>query len=439
MHLGRYAGFRSLYVGAVALPMTLAGLLCASRATADDPASTDSSDTADNPDKPAAKPEKPARPAENKLPDSSTKRISFETAGYTDTDHITVFTPSIAASIENVTQGASMHAAYLLDVVSAASVDIVSTATKRWTEGRHEGSLGVDYKPHNFGVSLGGSISREPDYLSYGFGAVVSYDLDEKNLNLTFGYGYSHDTAGRAGTPFAIFSRVLERGTFNGSVTRVIDRSTIASFTGDVVVETGDQSKVYRYIPMFSPQEAPLVPNGASIAYVTANRLPERPLEQLPLERRRFALTSRLAHRFDDSTLRLEERFYADTWAVVASTTDARWIFDLGKRIALWPHVRFHAQKAVDFWQKAYVSGSSLQNPALAFDLPEYRTGDRELGPLWTMVGGLGVRLFLGDKAEPRSWALTVQGDLMYTSYISDLYLTGRTAGIASIGLETEL
>jgi hypothetical protein len=426
MLLGRYAGFRTV---AVALPMMVAGLCRAAPVAADEPAPADSSET------PAEKPpEKPAKPAENKLPDSSTKRISLETASYTDTDHITVLTPSIAASIENVTQGASMHAAYLLDVVSAASVDIVSTASKRWTEARHEGSLGVDYKPHNFGVSLGGSISSEPDYVSYGFGALVSYDFDEKNTTLTFGYGYSHDTAGRAGTPVAIFSRVLERGTFNGSLTQVVDRSTVVSFTGDVVVETGDQSKVYRYIPMFSPQEALQVPNGASIAYVNANRLPERPLEQLPLERRRFALTSRLAHRFDESTLRLEERLYADTWAAAASTTDVRWIFDFGKRMALWPHVRFHSQKAVDFWQRAYVSG-----PAPGWDLPEYRTGDRELGPLWTMDGGAGVRFFLGSKAEPRAWALTLQGDLMYTSYLSDLYLTGRTAGVGSMMLETEL
>jgi hypothetical protein len=40
---------------------------------------------------------------------------------------------------------------------------------------------------------------------------------------------------------------------------------------------------------------------------------------------------------------------------------------------------------------------------------------------------------------EPRSWSLTLQGDVMYTSYISDLYLTGRTAGLGSLMLETEL
>jgi hypothetical protein len=185
---------------------------------------------------------------------------------------------------------------------------------------------------------------------------------------------------------------------------------------------------------MFAPNVALTVPNGASIAWVTANRLPERPLEQLPLERRRFALTGRLAHRFDSSTLRAEERLYDDSWGLMASTTDVRWIFDMGKRLALWPHVRIHAQKSVDFWQKAYVSG-----PGPGWDLPEYRTGDRELGPLWTADGGGGLRFYLGSKVEPRSWSLTVQGDVMYTSYLFDLYLTSRLAGLASLSLETEL
>ena len=100
-----------------------------------------------------------------------------------------------------------------------------------------------------------------------------------------------------------------------------------------MILENGDQSKVYRYIPMFAPNVAPNVPLGATIDWVNDNRLPERPLEQLPLNRERFALTAQIAHRFDGSTIRLEERLYDDNWVLMASTTDARWIFDLGRRI----------------------------------------------------------------------------------------------------------
>ncbi|HEX7667010.1 MAG TPA: DUF3570 domain-containing protein, partial [Polyangiaceae bacterium] len=212
------------------------------------------------------------------------------------------------------------------------------------------------------------------------------------------------------------------------------DRSTIVSGVFDLSLENGDSSKPYRYVPMFSPTEAALVTPGASIDYVNAHRTDERPLEQLPLSRRRLSFTARLAHRFDASTLRAEERLYYDSWQMAASTTDVRWIFDLGKRFALWPHVRFHAQKAVNFWQLAYVSNSTT-----GWDLPEYRTGDRELGPLTTVLGGGGLKWFLGSDPEPRSYALSLQLDAGYTAYTDDLYVSNRTMVLSTLRFEGEL
>jgi hypothetical protein len=361
----------------------------------------------------------------------------MEFGAYNDSDHVTVFTPSIAMGIED-TSGATLTATYLVDVVSAASVDIVSTASSRWHEVRQAGSVSAGYKPRDFGVTVGTSFSSEPDYLSYGAYATVTKDFDQKNWVPFFGYGFSHDTIGRCGdngtcTPFSVFSRTLERGSFNGGVDFVVDRSSLASVTADVIVENGDQSKPYRYIPMFDPAVASTVAKGASIDWVNANRLPEKPLEQLPLSRRRLALTGRYAHRFDASTLRLEERIYDDSWGLLASSSDVRWIFDLGRRLAIWPHARFHAQTSVSFWQLAYVSGSGT-----GWSLPEYRTGDRELGPLFTTVGGFGIKWYVGSDAQPQRWALQLTGDAMYTSFLDDLYVTSRTAFLGALGLEGE-
>jgi hypothetical protein len=189
--------------------------------------------------------------------------------------------------------------------------------------------------------------------------------------------------------------------------------------------------------PCSRPWWPPTVAKGASIAWVNANKLPERPLEQLPLLRERFALTARYAHRFEASTLRLEERGYRDSWGLMASSSDVRWIFDLGKRFALWPHARFHVQGPVSFWQLAYVSRSST-TPGPSFDLPAYRTGDRELGPLWTVTGGFGIKWYLGGAANPAQWALQLTGDGMYTAFLDDLYLTNRVAGITALSFEGE-
>jgi hypothetical protein len=385
----------------------------------------------------------------HKLDDTSTKRAALEIATYTDSDNVTVFTPSLAASIENILQGASLKGRYIVDVVSAASADIVATASPRWTEVRNAGSLEAAYKPHNFGVTIAGSLSSEPDYLSFGIGSEMTLDLFEKNTTLVAGFGYGHDTVGRCGaegspantgsscTSFGVFSRIVNRTSFNLGWTQLLGPSTVSALVVDAGLESGDQSKPYRYVPMFSPDVAPTVPNGASVAFVTANRLPERPLEQTPLSKRRIALTARLAHRFDGSTLKLEERLYGDTWGLFASTTDARWIFDVGKRVGIWPHVRFHGQTAVSFWKRAYVSGENVAAPG--WDLPVFRTGDRELGPLWTATGGGGLYVYLGSAAEPQKTRLSFSIDGMFTSFLDDLYITQRSGLISSVTLEMEL
>ncbi|MGH7272308.1 MAG: DUF3570 domain-containing protein, partial [Polyangiaceae bacterium] len=320
----------------------------------------------------------------------------------------------------------------------AASVDIVSTASSRWNEVRQAGSIVAGYKPHDFGIDVGTSFSSEPDYLSYGAYAMVTKDFDQKNWTLFFGYGFTHDTIGRCGdygtcTPFSVFSRTLQTGSFNGGIDFVIDQRSLGSIGADVIVENGDQSKPYRYIPMFSPDVAAGVATGASIAWVNANRLNEKPLEQLPLSRSRFALTGQYARRLDASTLRLEERLYGDSWGLLSSSSDARWIFDLGQRLALWPHARFNAQSSVTFWQLAYVSG-----PATGWSLPEYRTGNRELGPLATVDGGFGIRWYVGSRDRPQAWAVQLTGDAIYTAFLDDLYVSDRTALLGATSVEGE-
>jgi Protein of unknown function (DUF3570) len=365
--------------------------------------------------------------------DTSKKSAALETAAYTDTDRVTILTPAISGTIENVVDGATLQGSYLVDVVSAASVDIIATASKRWHEIRHAGTLAGRYKPHDLGVGFSASASSEPDYFSYGASGNLSYDLDEKNTSVFFGYGYGHDTIGRSGTPFTTFARSLQRGSFLLGFDQVMGPATLASLSLGVIIENGDQSKPYRYIPMFSTAEAQKVPAGASVDYVNAHRLPERPLEQLPLARRRFALAGTIAHRLETSTLRASQRFYTDNWSLKATTTDARWIFDVGERLRLWPHVRFHAQTPVSFWHRAYASVG-----APGFSLPQFRTGDRELGPLWAVTGGGGAKVFLGSAAHPRFFSVALEADVVYTSYLDDLFITGRTGVLGSITLQLE-
>jgi hypothetical protein len=360
---------------------------------------------------------------------------SVEMSGYHDTDHVNVASPTIAGTISDPIEGWSLGGRYLVDAVSAASVDIVSSASPNWTELRHVGSVDLSYKPHDLGIDVGGGVSREPDYLAFGAGGTLMLDLFDKNATAVLGYTYGNETAGIGTTPFSVFSRKLMKSGLRGGATIVVDPATTFDFVAEGTFERGDQSKPYRFIPLFAPGTGARIPVGASVADVNNGRLSVRPGDQLPLARDRYATTARLAHRFSRSALHLEERAYADDWGLKASTSDLRYVVDAGRSMFIWPHLRAHVQSGVDFWKRAYEADMDDKG---AVGVPSLRTGDRELGPLHTLTGGVGLRLRLGDGGGT-TWTMTLMGDAVFTRYHDALYITQRTAYFAAFALDAEL
>src|SRR5262249_53235032 len=57
-----------------------------------------------------------------------------EVSGYHDTDHVDVISPAWIFGVENPTAGWGVSGSFLVDVVTAASTDIVATASPRWRE-----------------------------------------------------------------------------------------------------------------------------------------------------------------------------------------------------------------------------------------------------------------------------------------------------------------
>src|SRR5687767_4872662 len=90
---------------------------------------------------------------------------------YVDTDAVSVITPALEASLKDALAGWSLGGSYLADIVSAASVDIVSTASPRWTEVRHAGSLSGALDIGHSTTRVSAAASSEPDYLSLSGGA----------------------------------------------------------------------------------------------------------------------------------------------------------------------------------------------------------------------------------------------------------------------------
>lgn len=359
-----------------------------------------------------------------------TFRGGLEFMTYNDTIHVDVVAPALSLSLENPTSGWRVGGSFMVDVVSTASPDIVATASRRFDQTRVGGSLAGEYKIGAAKVGLNGELSVESDYVARGLGASVSADIMDKRVTPTLAYGIGFDTLGRADTPFDVYAQDLMRHTIDAGVSVILDPSTVVVGGGTAQFELGDQSKPYRYVPMFASDIVGRLPQGATPGLVGAVREPVAPLEQLPDTRSRVAIFGRISRRFETVTVRGDERLYIDSWGLKASTTDARLFWDVTEQLRVGPHVRFHIQGPVDFWQRGY---ASAQTPT-GWQLPKYRTGDRELGPLFGVTGGGGVRYQLSENL-----AASVQVEGVYTQFLDHIYVFDRLGIFTATVLEMEV
>src|SRR5690606_15401086 len=88
-------------------------------------------------------------------------RAALEVSGYADDNDVYVLTPGVLIGIEDPVNGWGISGSFLVDVVSAASPDIVSMASPRWEDIRYAPTLGGHVKIDDWDLSLNGSYSVE--------------------------------------------------------------------------------------------------------------------------------------------------------------------------------------------------------------------------------------------------------------------------------------
>ncbi len=363
-------------------------------------------------------------------------RVGVEMSAYTDSTAVHVLTPAINAAVVSPTGGWNVGGSYMLDMVTAASPDLVSTASRPFREERHAASLSGGYKFSFAQVGVNGNASSEPDYLSRTLGGNLSTELADKTITPRVSYNYSWDTIGYRNTPFDQFSRMLTTHAIEAGITFVMSPTTLLVTGMSMSFERGENSKLYRFIPMFPADIAARIPPGASIALVNQERLSVRPRDFVPQQRDRFAIGARVNHRFSSGTLRVEERFYTDNWGIKASTTDARYMHDLGERLRVWPHLRIHAQTGASFYQLAYAA--AVDGDGTPVEIPRFRTTDRELSPMVAFTTGGGARIALTSEKASTQYAIVVSGDVMYNRYFRSLFILSRTAVWGTVGFDAE-
>src|SRR5690606_28791297 len=101
---------------------------------------------------------------------------------------VNVLTPGLLLGVEDPVNGWGINGSFLVDVVSAASPDIVSMASPRWEDVRYAPALGGHVKIEDWDLSLNGSYSTESDHRSIGAGAGIAVDLMNKQVTPSLAY-----------------------------------------------------------------------------------------------------------------------------------------------------------------------------------------------------------------------------------------------------------
>ena len=299
---------------------------------------------------------------------------------------------------------------YYMDMVSSASIDVVTTASP-YTEERKQWSLGADYLRGDTTMSVGYTNSKESDYDANTYSFSVSQDMFGSLTTLTLSYALGNDTVGKSGDP--AFERDLDKQIYGVGLTQILTKNLIATLNFETMTDEGYLNNPYRSVRYFNASdslgrgysfEEELYPNTR-----TSNALGIRARYFLPY---RAAIES-------------EYRFFKDTWDIESHTASLTYVHPW-RDYTFEGKFRYHDQTGAHFYSDLFPRSEATN----------FRGRDKELSPLTTYTYRLKASYaFLNDG---ESWGFIKKGtvtasvDMLRVEYhdFSDL------TALAPIGAE---
>ena len=329
--------------------------------------------------------------------------FTAKTQVYADSDHTTVISPTVAIS-RDAWRGGTLAAAYVADVVSSASIDVVSNATKHMNDFRSEVSGGVAQKWRATTFSGSYIYSTEHDYSSNNVSLGVAQDFFQRNTSLALGWSLSENQVRRTGDQE--FLRHLLVTGLSLTWTQTLSPKLIGQLSYTFTYNDGFQSSPYRYVPV-------TVDDGLTVQF----KVPET----MPGQRYRHAAVLALnRHLFTDSALQGDYRFYADNWGMKAHTVQLRYLVSW-KDVTLRIRERIYYQSKVSFYEPHYATPQA------------YMTTDRESSTLLSNL--VGAKISWRLPIARRSIELEAKGDFLYIHYYDYPLLPFRYGGTGELGL----
>ncbi|WP_370230076.1 DUF3570 domain-containing protein [Marinobacter nauticus] len=231
----------------------------------------------------------------------------------------------------------SFSGQYYVDSVSAASVDVLATASA-YEEERTEYTVGVDYLYDKAILSLGYTNSTENDYEANTLYFSVSQEFFGGMSTVTMGYASGWDEVGRVGNDS--FSEEADRRNYQLGLSQVVTRNSLVGLDLEVVTDEGylqNPYRVNRYINPDNPAEFLTQPEQYPETR-TSTSVAVRALYYLPYR----------------ASIRGEYRYFSDTWGINAHTMELGYVHGLNQHWTLEGSVRYYTQNEADFYSDLF-------------------------------------------------------------------------------------
>lgn len=243
---------------------------------------------------------------------------------------------------------------YYVDMVSSASIDVVTTASP-YTEERTQWSLGMDYLRGNTTISTNYISSIESDFDATTYSISISQDMFGDLTTLSLSYALGDDVVGRSDDP--TFVRDNTRQHYGIGLTQIFTRNLITSIKVETITDEGYLNNPYRSVRYLDPVSA--------IGYSYEPELyPSTRTTTAVGLRARYYLPYRAA-------VQGEYRFFTDTWGVDANTAAISyihpwrdWTFEV--------KYRWHNQDGAHFYRDIFARSEATN----------FRGRDKELSAL---------------------------------------------------------
>ncbi|MDH3546020.1 MAG: DUF3570 domain-containing protein [Gammaproteobacteria bacterium] len=255
---------------------------------------------------------------------------------------------------KQVGKSTSFVSNYYVDMVSSASIDVVTTASP-YTEERTQWSLGMDYLRGNTTMRMSFTSSVESDFDAKTYSFSVSQDMLGDLTTLTLSYALGDDVVGRSDD--VDFERQNDRQHYGIGLTQIITKNLIAAVNFETITDEGFLNNPYRSVRYAD--------SGTAIGYSYEPEL-------YPNTRTSNALGIRakyyLPHR---AALESEYRFFTDTWDIDSHTASIAYIHPMGP-MTFTAKYRYHDQSGAHFYRDLFSRSEATS----------FRGRDKELSAL---------------------------------------------------------